>query len=72
MDSEKFLLRSKGVIGSLIAIVGTITQVATIVLGIDLGFVSPELQTGLLNIITGVGALIALYGRITATTKLRF
>ena len=72
MDSDKFILKSKGVIGSLIAIVGTITQVATIVLGVDFSFITPELQTGLLNIITGVGALIALYGRITATTKLRF
>ena len=72
MDSEKFLLKSKGVVGSIIAIVGTIAQVATIVLGTDFSFVTPELQSALLNIVTGVGAFIALYGRITATTKLHF
>lgn len=63
MDDVKGILQSKTVWGSAIAVIATLAQIA----GYDIG------DTGGLaeQIVAVIGGCLAIYGRITAVTKIK-
>ena len=65
-EKKKGLLRSKTVGGALVAAIPAIEALL-----LQFGVLEqPELSTGVAAIFSGVGALIAVYGRIQAKIKL--
>lgn len=68
MDNMKVWYQSKTVWGALIAVLAPLLQVVG--LNLPAGF-EGELAEGLMTVAGGVGGLIALYGRLSATSVIR-
>ena len=68
MDNMKQWYQSKTVWGALIAVLAPLLQVAG--LNLPQGFES-DLAEGIMTVAGGVGGLIALYGRLSATRIIR-
>ena len=68
MDTMKAWYQSKTVWGALIAVAAPLLHVVG--LNLPAGFEN-ELAEGLMTVAGGVGGLIALYGRLSATSTIR-
>ncbi|NTF06900.1 hypothetical protein G6L37_12085 [Agrobacterium rubi] len=68
MDTVKAWYQSKTVWGALIAVLAPLLQVVG--LNLPAGF-EGELAEGLTTVAGGIGGLIALYGRLSATRVIR-
>ena len=66
--SNKFFLKSKGVIGALVAIGGPVLSY----LGLDLDWYKAEAGTLYATVSAAVGGAVALWGRIKADSRVVF
>ncbi|MDH0615336.1 MULTISPECIES: hypothetical protein [unclassified Agrobacterium] len=68
MDSSKAWYQSRTIWGALIAVFAPLFSIA----GLDLpAGMEGELAEGLVTVAGGIGGLIALYGRLSATRAIR-
>lgn len=68
MDDMKAWYQSKTIWGALIAVLAPLLQVV----GLNLpGGFENELAEGLVTVAGGVGGLVALYGRLSATSAIK-
>ena len=69
--NDKFFLKSKGIIGGLMVIVGFAVQIANLY-GFHIPAVTADLEKALVTTAEGLGGLLAIYGRIVAEGNIRF
>ena len=70
MDTSKPAVASTGVWGSLIALAGVFAPLILSVAGIKTPADQAATVSAVTQLATGVGAAVALYGRLTATQKI--
>ena len=70
MDSTKPAFASTGVWGSVIALIGALAPIALGALGVQSAADQQAVVATGLQLATGFGAALALYGRVTATKKI--
>jgi uncharacterized membrane protein len=70
MDSSKPALASTSVWGSLIALLGVLAPIILSAVGVKTPADQAATVATVTQLATGVGAAVALYGRLTATQKI--
>lgn len=68
MNNMKAWYNSKTIWGALIAVFAPLIQLAGVPLPIES---QDELANGLVTVVGGIGGLLALYGRLSATDRLQ-
>jgi hypothetical protein len=70
MDDTKSAITSTGVWGSIIALLGVFAPLALSAVGVKAPNDQQAVVSTGLQLATGIGAALALYGRLTATKKI--
>jgi uncharacterized membrane protein len=71
MDTSKPAIASTSVWGSLLALLGVIAPVLLSAVGVKTAADQAATVATVTQLATGVGAAVALYGRLTATQKIK-